>query len=198
MVNTPRRGIGTTSIAKIRELAADEGISFFSACELAIAETGLLGAKARQALAEFTGAIEAGRHFTGELADVVDAIVDRRASSAPLEAEHSVEADGRIENIKEFMGVAAEFDETHDAVETLESLEQLRAAGATSRPAPRRRPRRAQRSLRCSPRRFARWGRRLGTCPLRPPVASEKLRRHSSSGWRFVPILTPLPGRPMR
>ena len=130
VVNTPRRGIGTTSINKIRELAADEGISFFSACELAIAETGLLGAKVRSALAEFTGVIEAGRHFTGELADVVDAIVDRSGLIRALEAEHSVEADGRIENIREFMGVAAEFDETHDAVETLESLAQLRAAGA--------------------------------------------------------------------
>ena len=130
VVNTPRRGIGTTSINKIRELAADEGISFFSACELAIAETGLLGAKVRQALSEFTGTIEAARHFTGELADVVEAIVDRAGLIKALEAEHSVEADGRIENIKEFMGVAAEFDETHDAVETLESLAQLRAAGA--------------------------------------------------------------------
>ncbi|MBM6775039.1 ATP-dependent helicase [Olsenella profusa] len=130
VVNTPRRGVGTTSINKIRQLAADEGISFFSACEMAVAETGLLGAKVRSALAEFTGVIEAGRHFTGELADVVDAIVDRSGLVRALEAEHSVEADGRIENIKEFMGVAAEFDETHDAAETLESLAQLRAAGA--------------------------------------------------------------------
>ena len=120
VVNTPRRGVGTTSIYKIRELAADEGISFFSACQMAIAETGLLGAKVRSALAEFTGVIEASRHFTGELADVVEAIVDRAGLIRALEAEHSVEADGRIENIKEFMGVAAEFDETHDAVETLE------------------------------------------------------------------------------
>ena len=136
VVNTPRRGIGTTSINKIRELAADEGISFFSACELAIAETGLLGAKVRSALAEFTGVIEAGRHFTGELADVVDAIVDRSGLIRALEAEHSVEADGRIENIREFMGVAAEFDETHDTVETLESLAQLRAAGALDQDLP--------------------------------------------------------------
>ena len=130
VVNTPRRGIGTTSINKIRELAADEGLSFFSACEMAIAEEGLLGAKVRSALAEFTGTIEAARHFTGELVDVVDAIVDRSGLVKALEAEHSVEADGRIENIREFLGVAAEFDETHDAAETLESLEQLRAAGA--------------------------------------------------------------------
>ena len=130
VVNTPRRGVGTTSINKIRELAADEGISFFSACQMAIAETGLLGAKVRSALAEFTGVIEASCHFIGELADVVEAIVDRAGLIRALEAEHSVEADGRIENIKEFMGVAAEFDETHDTVETLESLAQLRAAGA--------------------------------------------------------------------
>ncbi len=137
VVNTPRRGIGSTSIAKISQLAADEGISFFSACEEAIGEQGLLGAKVRGALAEFTGTIEAGRHFTGELADVVEAIVDKSGLIKALEAEHSVEADGRIENIKEFLGVAAEFDETHDdAAETLESLAQLRAAGALDSSSP--------------------------------------------------------------
>ena len=176
VVNTPRRGIGTTSINKIRQLAADEGISFFSACEMAVAESGLLGAKVRSALAEFTGAIEAGRHFTGELADVVDAIVDRSGLIRALEAEHSVEADGRIENIKEFMGVAAEFDETHDAVETLESLEQLRRAGALDDPSgaeaasPLASGSRSAKSPETS-------GDVPGSAPasLRPPVASEKL-----------------------
>ena len=131
VINTPRRGIGSTSIAKISQLAADEGISFFAACQQGICEAGLLSAKVRQALAGFTGAIEAGRHFEGELAKVVEAIVDKAGLIQALEAEHSDEAQGRIENIREFMGVAAEFDETHDDVqETLESLEQLRAAGA--------------------------------------------------------------------
>ena len=177
VVNTPRRGIGTTSINKIRQLAADEGISFFSACEMAVAESGLLGAKVRSALAEFTGAIEAGRHFTGELADVVDAIVDRSGLIRALEAEHSVEADGRIENIKEFMGVAAEFDETHDAVETLESLEQLRRAGAldvTSGTDPGATPLASGSRSAKSPETS---GDAPGSAPasLRPPVASEKL-----------------------
>ena len=130
VVNTPRRGIGSTSINKIRTYAAENRISFFAACEACIAEQGLLSPKVRNALSEFTGTIEAGRHMTGELSDVVEAIIDRSGLIRALEAEHSVEADSRIENIKEFYGVAAEFDETHDdAVETLESLEQLRAAG---------------------------------------------------------------------
>ena len=176
VVNTPRRGIGTTSINKIRELAADEGVSFFSACELAIAETGLLGAKVRGALAEFTGTIEAARHFTGELVDVVDAIVDRSGLIRALEAEHSVEADGRIENIKEFLGVAAEFDETHDAAETLESLAQLRAAGALESSGSGATP--PAGSALAS---LARQGESSSggvapePAPPRPPVASEKL-----------------------
>lgn len=41
-----------------------------------------------------------------------------------------MEAESRAENIQEFLGVAAEFEETHEDIEgTLESLEELREAG---------------------------------------------------------------------
>lgn len=131
VVNTPRRGIGTTTVAKVRAYAAANGISFFASAEACIAETGLIGAKARQGLAEFCQAVEAGRHYSGDLTDVVRMIVEKAGLIRALEAENTVEADARIENIKEFFGVAQEFDETHDDVaETLESLRQLREAGA--------------------------------------------------------------------
>ncbi len=130
IVNTPRRGIGAASIQKIEAYAAQNGLSFFSAAQACVAEEGVLGARARNALAEWTGTIEHARHFSGDLMEVVQAIVDRSGLIGALEAEHSVEADGRIENIREFYGVAAEFDETHlDPSETLESLRQLREAG---------------------------------------------------------------------
>ena len=131
VVNTPRRGIGTTSVRKVQAYAAEYGLSFFAAAQLCVAETGLLTAKVRGALGEFCSVIEQGRHMTGDLRDVVEAIIDRTGLIQALRAENSIEADGRIENIQEFFGVAAEFDETHDDVaETLESLRQLRAAGA--------------------------------------------------------------------
>lgn len=131
VVNTPRRGLGTTSVNRIRAYAAERGISFFSAAEACVTEPGVLSAKARNALAGFTNAIEAARHFDGDLADVVQMIIDRTGLIQALEAEQTMEADGRVENIKEFFGVAQEFDETHeDAAATLESLEQLREAGA--------------------------------------------------------------------
>ncbi|MFZ2756021.1 MAG: UvrD-helicase domain-containing protein, partial [Atopobiaceae bacterium] len=131
VVNTPRRGVGTTSIQKISHYATAHGMTFFSAAEACVAEDGLLSPKVRNSLAEFTGAIEAARHFSGELAEVVEMIVDKVGLVRALEAERTDEAEGRIENIREFYGVAAEFDEEHDDVaETLESLEQLREAGA--------------------------------------------------------------------
>ena len=131
VINTPRRGIGATSIQKIQTYALYNGLSFFSACEACVMEESFLTAKVRNALVEFTSAIEHGRHIDGELDEVVEAIVDRSGLIRALEAEHTIEADGRIENIREFFGVAAEFDESHDDVEeTLESLQQLREAGA--------------------------------------------------------------------
>jgi DNA helicase-2/ATP-dependent DNA helicase PcrA len=129
IINTPRRGIGSTSIGKLRDYASENGCSLFAAAQACVAEGGLLGAKVRSALASFSSVIEAGRTYTGDLSDVVEAIVEGSGLIQALEAEHTVEADSRIENIREFYGVAQEFDETHeDAAETLESLAELRAA----------------------------------------------------------------------
>lgn len=130
VINTPRRGIGSTSIEKIEELARENGCSFFQACELACAETGRFTAKVRTALGGFVNIVREGRRMDGELKDVVDAIVDKTGLVQAFRAEGTMEAEGRMENIQEFMGVAAEFEETHDDIEgTLESLEELRAAG---------------------------------------------------------------------
>ena len=130
VVNTPRRGIGSTSVAKLEELAARHGISFFQACEQACAETGTFSAKVRQGLADFTAVVREGRRLDGELQHVVDRIVEMSGLVAALKAELTPEAEGRVENIQEFLGVAAEFEESHDDIEgTLESLEELRQAG---------------------------------------------------------------------
>ncbi|MBE6469752.1 MAG: DNA helicase UvrD [Coriobacteriaceae bacterium] len=130
VINTPRRGIGSTSVAKIENLARENACSFFQACEIATAETGLFSAKVRNALAGFVKIVRDGRRMDGELKDVVDAIVEASGLIQAFRAEGTMESEGRMENIQEFLGVAAEFEETHEDIEgTLESLEELRAAG---------------------------------------------------------------------
>ena len=132
VINTPRRGIGSTSIAKIEELARESRCSFFQACEIATAETGRFSAKVRAALGDFVAIVREGRRMDGELQRVVEAIVEQSGLMQALRAEGTPEAEGRVENIQEFLGVAAEFEESHDDIEgTLESLEELRAAGLT-------------------------------------------------------------------
>ena len=76
VINTPRRGIGSTSIQKIEMLAASNRCSFFQACELACAETGMFSAKVRNGLADFVNIVRCGRRMDGELKDVVEAIVE--------------------------------------------------------------------------------------------------------------------------
>ena len=135
VINTPRRGIGSTSIGRIEDLARTNGCSFFQACEIATAETGLFSAKVRHALGDFVALVREGRRMDGELKDVVEMIVDKSGLVQAFRAEATMEAESRAENIQEFLGVAAEFEETHEDIEgTLESLEELRAAGVADVP----------------------------------------------------------------
>ena len=136
VINTPRRGIGSTSIQKIEQLARDNRCSFFQACEIATAETGMFSAKVRNGLSSFVALVREGRRMDGELKNVVEMIVDKTGLLQAFRAEGTMESESRAENILEFLGVAAEFEETHEDIEgTLESLEELRAAGVADVPA---------------------------------------------------------------
>ena len=135
VINTPRRGIGSTSIQKIEQLARDNRCSFFQACEIATAETSMFSAKVRNGLSSFVSLVREGRRMDGELKDAVEMIVDKTGLLQAFRAEGTMESESRAENIQEFLGVAAEFEETHEDIEgTLESLEELRAAGVADVP----------------------------------------------------------------
>ncbi len=78
-------------------------------------------------------AMPMGTAMTAE--DVVEMIVDKSGLVQAFRAEGTMEAESRAENIQEFLGVAADFEETHEDIEgTLESLEELRAAGVADVP----------------------------------------------------------------
>jgi DNA helicase-2/ATP-dependent DNA helicase PcrA len=113
IINVPKRGIGKTSVERIEELARREGCSFLDAAELAIIEPGFTK-KAAETLARFVQFIRDARHYSGDLRNIVEMIVERSGLIAALEAEQTSEARGRIENIREFFGVAQEFEETHE------------------------------------------------------------------------------------
>lgn len=119
IINTPRRGIGDKTIARLDSIARQADVTFMEAVRLASADESFTP-HLRRAFLDFCSVFDDARTFEGELRDVVEAIVDRTGLVSALEAEGTDEASGRIENIHEFYGVANDYDESH-AEEELEA-----------------------------------------------------------------------------
>jgi len=110
IVNVPKRGVGDTSVARVEAYAGERNLTFGGALARAI-DAGVSG--------KALGGIRALLDVLEELADVsqhgvgatVEAVLERTGYLAELEAERSIEAAGRIENLHELVGVAREFDE---------------------------------------------------------------------------------------
>ncbi len=113
VINVPRRGIGKSSIERIEQFAREVQISFMEAAELALADESIRPAT-RRAIGEFVALVHEAADYSGELRKVVEMIIEKSGLIAALEAENTDEARGRIENIKEFLGVVDEFAETHE------------------------------------------------------------------------------------
>jgi DNA helicase-2/ATP-dependent DNA helicase PcrA len=111
-VNTPKRGIGETTVAAMESFAQQEGIPFLEAARR-VEEIDVLAQRAKGAVFGFVQVIETLRLLLEDGASpsrMVDATAKESGYLAELEAERTVEAEGRIENVKELVGVAAEFE----------------------------------------------------------------------------------------
>ena len=116
IVNKPKRGIGASTVERVEFEASRRGVSFEDAMRAAVAEA-WLGTGPRTKLAAFLELIDSIRGLVadgGDLRDLVEAVVERSGLVSALEAERTIEAAGRVENIREFFGVVGEFAETHE------------------------------------------------------------------------------------
>lgn len=116
VINTPRRGIGKTTVEYIDSAARMTNMPFMLAAELCVADDNLQ-MRARTALGNFVQLIEEARSYGGDLRKVIEAIIDKTGLIAALEAENTDDARSRVENIKEFLSVVSEYVETHQPEE---------------------------------------------------------------------------------
>ncbi len=110
IANRPRRGIGDTSLARLVGYADGLGISLWDATAHA-EEAGVAPASAR-AVKGFRNAMESllATASDSTVANLVGAVLERTGYLDALEAERTIEARGRIENLEELVGVAREYD----------------------------------------------------------------------------------------
>jgi DNA helicase-2/ATP-dependent DNA helicase PcrA len=112
VVNSPRRGIGNTSQGRIASHANTTGLPIWEVVGRA-AEVPGLGAAAVKAVSRFHETIEGLRQRAeagAPVAEVLEATLHESGYLDALEAERTIEAEGRVENLEELIGVGAEFD----------------------------------------------------------------------------------------
>jgi DNA helicase-2/ATP-dependent DNA helicase PcrA len=111
VVNSPRRGIGNTSQARLASHANTTGLPIWEVAARPEEVPGL-GAAAIKAVARFHDTMEGLRAMAerAPVARLLEATLNETGYIEALEAERTVEAEGRIENLQELIGVAGEFD----------------------------------------------------------------------------------------
>ncbi|MEM9040841.1 MAG: UvrD-helicase domain-containing protein [Actinomycetota bacterium] len=119
ILNVPKRGIGDASVAKLDAFAAGEGIAFVDALRRAD-EAGVSGPAVR-GIAQFVelldGLAATAADDTYGPGDVLQLGLEGSGYLAELEAEDTVEAHGRIENLGELVGNAREFTRVDEFME---------------------------------------------------------------------------------
>jgi len=114
IVNTPKRGVGDTSIAKVDAHATRTGLTFRDALREGVA-AGVTG-KAMGGIRTLLDLMATFEHHAADgVARTVEAVLEHTGYLAELENERTIEAQGRIENLAELVGVCREFDAALDA-----------------------------------------------------------------------------------
>ena len=118
VANSPRRGLGRTSLSRIVAHSATVGVSVWEAATAADRIPGLGGAAVRS-LTRFMATMTSLSELAGKgipVGDLLDAVLSRTGYLEALEAEalggaeKTIEAQGRLENLDQLVEVAREFD----------------------------------------------------------------------------------------
>ncbi|MEJ7598177.1 MAG: UvrD-helicase domain-containing protein [Kofleriaceae bacterium] len=121
IVNVPARGIGDTTVDRLRAAARANGSGLIDAARLgARGEVSGLGAAPRKKLAGFVELIEGLADVIAQGASVAETIIqviERTGMRAKLEADDTAEARDRLDNLAELVTTASDFDDEGPATE---------------------------------------------------------------------------------
>ena len=116
VLNVPKRGIGESSVGRLDVYARSHGLTFFDVLREAAA-AGVTG-KALKGIEQFLKLIDELMLFVDSgPASVIEAALQRSGYVEELEAEHTVESEGRIENLAELVGAARDFGSVDEFLE---------------------------------------------------------------------------------
>ncbi|MGD2103339.1 MAG: DNA helicase PcrA [Acidimicrobiia bacterium] len=131
IINEPRRGIGATTVAHVDRFSQSEGITFFEGLTRA-ADIPQLTSRSQKSVLEFVALMGSLRDkaVRDGVERAVQAVLDDTGMVSTYESERTIEAMGRVENLRELAGVAAEFETSNEGAvigdERFDDLDNLR------------------------------------------------------------------------
>ena len=133
IVNVPARGIGDTTVDRLRAAARANGTGMLDAARLAArGEVAGLGVGPRKKLLGFAELVDGLADVVAQGASVAETIiqvVERSGMKAKLEADNTTESRDRLENLAELVTMASDFDDEMDDPRTIdEFLERIALA----------------------------------------------------------------------
>ncbi|MDX6486623.1 MAG: ATP-dependent helicase UvrD/PcrA, partial [Gaiellaceae bacterium] len=110
--NRPRRGIGDSTLAKLMSFADDAEMSLWEAMDRCPAAG--VGTGPAKAVGSFRTVIQSLMSAREELdvPDLIERVLDQSGYMESLEAERTIEAQGRMENLQELVALSREWMET--------------------------------------------------------------------------------------
>jgi DNA helicase-2/ATP-dependent DNA helicase PcrA len=111
ILNTPRRGIGSSTLQQLHTVARREQLPLIEAARM-LMSGGKIRAAARNALAAFVAALDRWRTEADRVShtDLAQIVLDESGYTAMWQADRSPDAAGRLENLKELVVAMAEFE----------------------------------------------------------------------------------------
>ncbi len=125
--NSPKRGLGQTSLSRVLSHADTMGVPVWEAAEAPEAIPGL-GTAAQKALRRFMSTMERLRERVEAGAPVGELLQETLSETGYIDAlavERTIEAQGRIENLEELVQVAREYDMNAEEGSLGEFLQQI-------------------------------------------------------------------------
>ncbi|MFC3786042.1 ATP-dependent helicase [Sphingopyxis italica] len=118
IVNVPKRGLGDKALARIHQFARAERAPLFHAASR-ITETDELTPQARRQLANFVAQMRNWQAKANTLShpELTQLILDESGYTAMLQADRSVEAAGRLENLSELVRAMEEYETLEEFLE---------------------------------------------------------------------------------
>jgi DNA helicase-2/ATP-dependent DNA helicase PcrA len=126
IINVPARGIGTTTVDRISELAGREGVTFFTALGLT-GSGSLLTTGPRGKVAAFATMLDAFREQSGSvtLPQLAQTVMQESGYLARLKESRDEDDAERLENLEQLLAAMEEFVEKNPEAGLSEFLEQV-------------------------------------------------------------------------